>query len=70
MRLLTILSFALYLMSCNSPIPQGNTKNNLVSFVDSLYQSHLDSGHLAGGAILVAKGDSILLSKGYGLANI
>jgi CubicO group peptidase (beta-lactamase class C family) len=39
-------------------------------FLDELFASQLDEGHIAGAAVAVVKDGRILFSKGYGLADV
>jgi len=56
------LLFSFLVMSCSS-------RHNLTSDLDQYFQKQFPA-HEPGGAILIAKGDSIVFSKGYGLADL
>ena len=50
----------------------NNTSNNLASLtkeIDTYLQAHLNNNHFMG-SVLVSRGGEVLLSKGYGMANL
>jgi CubicO group peptidase (beta-lactamase class C family) len=61
----------LALLVLTSPVAaQAPDAPTLVRWVDSLATSAITKGPLAGLAIVVARGDRILLAKGYGFADL
>ena len=50
----------------------NNTSNNSASLtkeIDTYLQAHLNNNHFMG-SVLVSRGEEVLLSKGYGMANL
>lgn len=56
-------------LSCCQPAA-GGAENGLVNFADSLFNTAVDSGQIAGAAVLVKKDGELLLQKSYGLASL
>lgn len=48
----------------------GPTPAQLEARVDEIFQQEISAGPTAGAAVLVGKGDTVLLAKGYGFADI
>ncbi len=61
-----ILTFFLLLASC---VPKETPRQKLVRELDTYFQKQFPANE-PGGAVLIAKGDSIIFSKGYGLADL
>lgn len=57
-------------LGCSKDNRQPTNFPDLEHRVDSVVQTHLDSNRIAGLTIAVAKGDSILLHKSYGYADL
>lgn len=57
-------------LNCSTNSSDQIKYSNLERQVDSLVQLHVDSGRVAGVSIAVAKGDSIMLHKSYGYADL
>lgn len=47
-----------------------NDANDLEAFLDGVMTAHLESHHIPGAAIAVVKDGQVLLTKGYGFANL
>src|SRR5277367_5257475 len=62
MKIAVILIVALVVASCTS-------KKNLTERLDSYFQEQFPAGE-PGGAVLIARGDSMIFSKGYGWADL
>lgn len=69
-KLLLALATACSILSCSTHHTKTEVYGNLETRVDSLIQTYLDSGKIAGVAIGVAKGDSMILNKTYGYADL
>ncbi|WP_224485396.1 serine hydrolase domain-containing protein [Robertkochia aurantiaca] len=67
-RIYSEICLLVLMASCSQQTTETTSK--LEVYADSLYQASLDSTKIAGGAILVAKGDSVLLDKTYGYASL
>ena len=46
------------------------SRENLDVFIDGLFSSQFEAYHLAGAVIVIVKDDAVLLSKGYGYADL
>lgn len=67
--LLLILTTVLITTSCQTK-QENSTVSTLEVYSDSLFQASIDSGQIAGGAILVFQKGKILLNKPYGYASL
>ena len=66
MRLITLL-IILLATACSSPTESGD--DTIIDKLDSLFLAHVNMNG-PGGAFLVATGDSVIFSKGYGIADL
>ncbi|WP_224488031.1 serine hydrolase domain-containing protein [Robertkochia flava] len=67
--ILPVLSMILLLtISCKQTTTQNS--NITETYADSLAQASIDSSMIAGAALLIAKGDSMILDKAYGYASL
>ena len=63
-----ILALSLALISCATEKTENNT--SLESYLDSLIQSQVDQGKIAGAGVAVYRGSEKILVKGYGYADL
>ncbi len=71
--LIVFLSCLLFNPSWSSAIKSTTQLNNIQqseSFFDNYFKSSLEKFHVPGVALSLVRGDTILLSKGYGLGNL
>src|SRR6267154_1505825 len=70
MRTPTILTIAISLL-CSASVHALQTTNSAASIdLDAIAQRIMAQEHVAGASVLVARGDHILLHKGYGFADL
>lgn len=68
-----LLFIILSVFGCTSNSDNSETKlsnDPFTAFADSLFNTHVDSSDIAGSAVLVARGDEILLDQSYGYASL
>jgi len=67
---LLILILSILLLSCTENAEEQTESSPLISYADSLFNIHVDSAHIAGASVIMAKGSKILLDKSYGYASL
>lgn len=65
-----ILVFSIILFGCSENSQESEVSPPLISFADSLFNIHVDSAHIAGASVFIARGDEILLDESYGFASL
>lgn len=69
-NLLLTIVVASSILACRPQNTKTELKGQLEGRLDSLVQTYLDSGMIAGASIAIARADSIIFSKTYGYANL
>ena len=67
--LLFLFSLSFVFWGCSDQISTV-AENDLTTFSDSLFQSSLDSGMIAGAAVIVMQDGELLVDKSYGFASL
>ena len=65
-------SILLLLISCvtNNTSETSGPQHPLEAYADSIFQANVDSGYIAGAAVIVFQGDEYLVNKSYGFASL